>query len=71
MARLIIQTEGLDKQAVELRMGINRVGRDEHCELQLPHTTVSSLHAELSLSNDGVHLRDCDSTNGTFVNGQP
>ena len=71
MARLIIQTEGLDKQAVELRMGVNRVGRDEHCELHLPHTTVSSLHAELSLSDDGVHMRDCDSTNGTFINGQP
>lgn len=71
MARLIIQTEGLGKQAAELRLGLNRVGRDPGCELHLPHTTVSSHHAELSLFNDGVYLHDCDSTNGTFINGQP
>lgn len=71
MARIIIKTEGLGRQAFELHMGVNRVGRDEGCEFHLPHTTVSSHHAELSLSNDGVYLRDCDSTNGTFVNGQP
>lgn len=71
MARLIIKTEGLGKQALELRMGVNRVGRDPDCELHLPHSTVSSFHCELALSNDGVHLRDCDSTNGTFINGQP
>jgi pSer/pThr/pTyr-binding forkhead associated (FHA) protein len=71
MARLIIKTEGLGKQALELRLGINRVGRGEDCELRLPHSTVSTLHCELALSNDGVHMRDCDSTNGTFINGKP
>ena len=71
MARLIIKTTGIGKQAIELRMGINRVGRDTDCELHLPHFTVSSRHCELALTNDGVHLRDCDSTNGTFINGQP
>ena len=71
MARLIIKTEGLGQSALELRMGINRVGRSTDCELHLPHATISSLHCELALSNDGVHMRDCDSTNGTFINGQP
>ena len=56
-------------QAVELRMGVNRVGRDPECELQLNHSTISSLHCELSLSVDGVYLHDCNSTNGTFLNG--
>lgn len=58
-------------QAVELRMGVNRVGRDPECELQLNHSTISTLHCELSLSADGVYLRDCESTNGTFLNGEP
>lgn len=71
MARLIIKTDGLGKQAFELRMGVNHAGRDESCELHLPHPSVSSFHAELALTNDGVHLRDCDSTNGTFIDGQP
>lgn len=71
MARLIIKTEGLGREALELRMGVNRVGRDPECELHLPHPSVSSLHCELALTSDGVHLQDCDSTNGTFVDGQP
>ena len=71
MARLILQTAGLGRQAVELRLGINRVGRDRECEIQLPHPSVSWFHAELALTGDGVHLQDCHSTNGTFLNGQP
>jgi hypothetical protein len=71
MARLLIKTEGLGMQAVELRLGVNRVGRDPECELQINHSTVSSLHCELSLSADGVYLHDCASTNGTFLNGEP
>ena len=71
MAKLVIRTEGVGKQALELRMGVNRVGRDPECEFCLDHSTVSSLHCELALSNDGVYLRDCDSTNGTFLNGDP
>jgi hypothetical protein len=71
MARLLIITEGLGKQALELRLGLNHVGRNPDCEVHLPHSTVSSHHAELSLSADGVHLRDCGSTNGTFLNGKP
>ena len=71
MARLIIKTEGLGKQALELRMGVNRVGRGTDCEQCLPHTSVSTHHAEISLTNDGVYLRDTESTNGTFINGEP
>ena len=71
MARLLIKTEGLGNQALELRLGVNRVGRDPDCELQINHSTISSVHCELALSNDGVYLRDCESTNGTFLNGDP
>jgi hypothetical protein len=71
MARLLVKTEGLGLQALELHMGVNHVGRDPECEQHLNHHTVSSLHCELSLTNDGVYLRDCDSTNGTFLNGEP
>jgi len=71
MARLLIKTEGLGAQALELHMGVNHVGRDPDCEQHLNHHTISSLHCELSLTHDGVYLRDCDSTNGTFLNGEP
>jgi hypothetical protein len=71
MARLLIKTEGLGIQALELHLGVNHVGRDPDCEQHLNHHTVSALHCELSLTSDGVYLRDCHSTNGTFLNGQP
>jgi hypothetical protein len=52
-------------------MGVNHVGRNPDCEQYLNHHTVSSLHCELSLTHEGVYLRDCNSTNGTFLNGEP
>jgi len=71
MARLLIQTEGFGDRAIELAMGVNRVGRDEECEICLDHATISSLHCELALTADGIYVHDCDSTNGTFINGEP
>ena len=71
MARLLIKTAGLHNRILELRLGVNHIGRDPDCEFCIDHPTVSSRHCELALSNDGVYIRDCHSTNGTFVNGQP
>jgi hypothetical protein len=71
MARLLVQTEGVAQRALELRLGVNRVGRDPDCELFIDHPTISSRHSELALTNDGVYVRDCGSTNGTFVNDAP
>jgi hypothetical protein len=70
MARLLIKTAGLENQALELRFGVNRVGRAPVCDFVIAHPSVSALHCELVLSNDGVLIHDCDSTNGTFVNGE-
>ena len=71
MARLSVRTKGLEIQTLELRMGVNHVGRNPDCEQCINHHTVSAWHCELSLTRDGVHLRDCDSTNGTFLDGEP
>ena len=71
MARLIIQTEGFGNRVIELAMGVNRVGRDEEYEICLDHDTISTLHCKLTLNGDGVYVHDCNSTNGTFVNGEP
>jgi len=71
MARLLIKTAGLENRTLELRLGVNHVGRDPDCEFCIDHPTVSTLHCELSLTGDGVYIHDCKSTNGTFVNGEP
>ena len=71
MAKLLIKTEGLENRTLELRFGVNHVGRDPESDFSIDHPTVSTSHCELVLSAEGVLLRDCDSTNGTFVNGDP
>jgi hypothetical protein len=71
MARLLITTEGFGERALVLRLGVNHVGRDEDCEHCIEHPTISTRHCELALTNDGVYVRDCNSTNGTFINGEP
>lgn len=71
MAKLHVQTPGLNLSTLALRLGLNHVGRGPDNDFQLDHPTVSTRHCELIASGEGVVLHDCDSTNGTFVNGQP
>ena len=47
------------------------LGRGTDCDLRLVDPGVSRHHAELRVETDQVVLADLDSTNGTFVNGQP
>jgi pSer/pThr/pTyr-binding forkhead associated (FHA) protein len=69
MARLVVKTAGLENQLIELKLGTNSVGRSPDTDFSIAHPTVSSLHCELVLMNEGVILRDLESTNGTFVDG--
>jgi len=70
MARLLVKTDGLKLRTLELRLGANRVGRNPDAEFTLTDPSVSFTHCEFILSQDGVFVRDCDSTNGTFVNNE-
>lgn len=71
MARLVFQTKGFNSRVVDLGLGVSRVGRDPDCELYIEHDTISVQHCELRLSADGIYVHDCQSTNGTFINGEP
>lgn len=46
-----------------------KIGRSANNDIRLDDATVSSHHAEIIQSPDGVIIRDCGSTNGTYVNG--
>jgi transcriptional regulator with GAF, ATPase, and Fis domain len=46
-----------------------RVGKAQDNDLVLADDTVSRHHCELTRANDGVHVRDLGSTNGTRVQG--
>lgn len=53
-------------------MRLIKVGRDQSCDLRLNSPKVSSLHAEITILNNGdMLLEDKGSTNGTFIMNNP
>jgi predicted component of type VI protein secretion system len=46
------------------------IGRDEQCDVVISDRQVSRRHASITLEGDQYFLRDLNSKNGTFVNGQ-
>ena len=71
---------GLDSQGRPIELIINFeqlrsntwiIGRDPmHCRLAIDDPTVSRQHANVSLVDGGLQLRDLGSKNGTWINGK-
>lgn len=55
--------------SIELRPGLNRIGRNPTNDFRVPEASVSSFHCEISLEEKIITVRDVGSTNGTFVSG--
>jgi pSer/pThr/pTyr-binding forkhead associated (FHA) protein len=47
------------------------LGRGEDNDVVIPHASVSRAHARLLRRNGVFELTDLNSTNGSYVNGQP
>lgn len=50
--------------------GVTVVGRQEGCQLQIKSSQVSRKHCELFERDGRLIVKDLNSSNGTFVNGQ-
>jgi pSer/pThr/pTyr-binding forkhead associated (FHA) protein len=70
MAKLIVKSDGVGSQVIQLNLGVNRFGRSPKSDFLIDHPTVSGTHCEIAVREDGLMVRDCGSTNGTFVNGE-
>ena|SRR6266704_2105716 len=70
MARLVLLSEGLTGRSFELKVEKTTVGRVDDNAFQIPETSVSSHHAEILLRGNDVVIKDLNSTNGTFINGE-
>ncbi len=69
--RLTIRTGKEPGKSAELAHGQLTIGRDESCDLAISDDKVSRKHAVVELDREGrAVLRDLDSRNGTFVNGE-
>ena len=70
MARLVLLSEGLTGRTFELKSETTTVGRVSDNAFEIPESSVSSHHAEIVRRGADVFVRDLNSTNGTFINGE-
>jgi pSer/pThr/pTyr-binding forkhead associated (FHA) protein len=70
MARLVLLSEGLTGRTFELKSEKTTVGRVSDNMFEIPEASVSSHHAELHLRGNELLIKDLNSTNGTFINGE-
>jgi hypothetical protein len=70
MSKLVLLTEGFAGRTYELNVEKTTVGRVEDNAFQIAEPSVSSHHAEIILKGNDVVIKDLNSTNGTFINGE-
>jgi len=59
-----------NKSVFEFQPGKVVLGKGDHCDVILTGSHVSRNHAEIDVSRSSAVVRDLNSTNGTWINGQ-
>ena len=70
MAKLVILNQGMTGRTFEVNVERTTVGRLEDNAFQIADASVSSHHAEILLQGSELLIKDLNSTNGTFINGE-
>jgi pSer/pThr/pTyr-binding forkhead associated (FHA) protein len=70
MAKLVVLSAGMTGRTQELKVEKTTIGRVEDNTFQIAEPSVSSHHCEVLLRGNDVVVRDLNSTNGTFINGE-
>jgi pSer/pThr/pTyr-binding forkhead associated (FHA) protein len=70
MAKLVVLSAGMTGRTQELKVEKTTIGRVEDNTFQIAEPSVSSHHCEVLLRGSEVVVRDLNSTNGTFINGE-
>ncbi len=70
MARLVALSEGFTGLSYELKVEKTTIGRLEDNAFQILEQSVSSHHCEVIQRGNDLVVKDLNSTNGTFVNGE-
>src|SRR5215469_5626779 len=69
MAKLVVLTQSMAGRSVDLGERTT-IGRVEDNAFQIAEPSVSSRHCEILLRGEDVVVKDLNSTNGTFINGE-
>jgi pSer/pThr/pTyr-binding forkhead associated (FHA) protein len=70
MAKLVIQNQGMTGRTHELTVDRTTVGRVDDNTFQIADPSVSSHHCEVLLHGSDILIRDLNSTNGSYINGE-
>ena len=67
MHRLVVNPGTSFSWEIQLKPGVNTLGRDASNQFQISHHSVSHAHCEIVIAEEMVTIKDLGSTNGTFV----
>ncbi len=70
MPKLVLLSAGLAGRSHDLKVDKTTVGRLEDNTFQIAEPSVSSHHCEILLRGNDVIIKDLNSTNGTFIDGE-
>src|SRR5690349_21250885 len=70
MAKLVVLSAGLNGRSHELNVDKTTIGRVDDNTFQIADPSVSSHHCEILLRGSDVVVKDLNSTNGSFINGE-
>ena len=68
----ILETNDPDTERLTFRVpsgSVKTIGRSTGAEFMIDAALVSRLHCQLTATAISLHVKDLESTNGTFVNG--
>lgn len=69
-AKLVMFRSNGERRDFPLNADLTCVGRKNDCDIRIPVTEVSRRHAEFSIKNEKISVKDLGSSNGTFVNNK-
>ncbi|HRP77022.1 MAG TPA: FHA domain-containing protein [Rhodocyclaceae bacterium] len=71
MPKLILSMDGLVLKEIPLDKERLTIGRKPNNDVQIDNLAISGQHAAITTILEDAFLEDLNSTNGTYVNGQP
>jgi hypothetical protein len=71
MPRLFVNAGTPNAWAIDLRPGVNTLGRNSTNHFQIEHGSVSGSHCQITVETGAISVRDLGSTNGTFIDRTP
>lgn len=68
--KLVVQAPGGQRHEFPLTKAVTTIGRGQDADLVLDYEYISRLHAKVERTREGYIIIDCESTNGTEINGR-